>query len=54
MACVNTLVVRGRPGVHITLHGTIESGEGAGERITAQSRAGVFTFFCRIFAESFG
>ena len=50
----NVLVARGRPGLHITLHGTIESGEGAGERITAQSRAGLFTFSCRIVAESFG
>jgi len=48
------LADRGRIGVHITLHGTIEAGDGAGERITAQSTAGFFTFGCRIVAESFG
>jgi hypothetical protein len=47
------LVDRGRPGIHITLRGTIESGEGAGERITARSRAGLFSVSCRIVAESF-
>jgi serine/threonine protein kinase len=47
------LVDRGRPGVHITLRGTIESGEGAGERITSRSSAGLFTLSCRIVAESF-
>jgi predicted Ser/Thr protein kinase len=47
------LVDRGRLGVHITLRGTIESGDGAGERITAKSRAAVFTLSCRIVVESF-
>jgi hypothetical protein len=47
------LVDRGRPGVHITLRGTIETGEGAGERITARSRAGLFSVSCRLVAESF-
>ena len=47
------LVDRGRPGVRITLRGTIESGEGAGERITARSRAGLFSVSCRIVAELF-
>jgi hypothetical protein len=47
------LVDRGRPGITITLRGTIESGRGAGERITSRSKAGLFTFSCRIVAESF-
>lgn len=47
------LVDRGRPGVNITLRGTIESGQGAGERITSRSKAGLFTVSCVIVAESF-
>ena len=47
------LVDRGRPGVNITLRGTIEAGDGAGERITAKSRAGLFTLSCRIVVEAF-
>jgi hypothetical protein len=34
-----------------TLEGTIRSGDGAGERITARSVAGLITFRCRITAE---
>jgi hypothetical protein len=33
-----------------TLRGVIRSGDGAGERITAQSTAGLFQFRCRIVA----
>jgi hypothetical protein len=43
----------GRIGVHVVLRGTIESGAGAGDRISAQARAGPFKFSCRIVAESF-
>jgi hypothetical protein len=39
----DALVDRGRPGINITLRGTIESGQGAGERITSRSKAGLFT-----------
>jgi serine/threonine protein kinase len=34
----DTLVDRGRVGFGVTMRGTIESGAGAGERITARSR----------------
>jgi hypothetical protein len=47
------LVDRGRPGINITLRGTIESGQGAGERITSRSKAALFTVSCVIVAESF-
>ena len=49
----NVLVDRGRPGVHIRLRGTIESGHGSGERITSESRAALLSFSCRIVAETF-
>jgi hypothetical protein len=46
------LVDRGGLGVHMTLRGMIGAGDGAGERITATSRAGLTTFSCRIAVES--
>lgn len=46
-------VDRGRIGVNVVMHGTIESGAGAGERITAESKATLIRFSCRIVAESF-
>lgn len=47
------MVDRGRLGLYVTMRGTIESGEGAGERITAQSRSTFVRVACRIVAESF-
>jgi hypothetical protein len=47
------LADRGRLGFNVTMRGTIESGAGAGERITAQSRCTFVTVSCRIVAESF-
>ncbi|MEO8483509.1 MAG: serine/threonine-protein kinase [Acidobacteriota bacterium] len=47
------LADRGRIGVAVTMRGTIESGEGAGERITAQSRSTPLRISCRIVAEAF-
>jgi hypothetical protein len=47
------LADRGRLGFNVTMRGTIESGAGAGERITAHSRCTFFTVSCRIVAESF-
>jgi hypothetical protein len=47
------LVDRGRFGVNVTLRGTIESGAGAGERITASVRCSYTNLSCRIVAESF-
>jgi hypothetical protein len=47
------LADRGRIGISITLRGTIESGAGAGERITAEVRAALPKLSCRIVAESF-
>lgn len=44
-------VVRGGLGVRFTLAGTIERGEGAGDRIVATSEARLTTFHCRIVAE---
>jgi len=47
------LVARGGLGIHKTLYGTLTRGEGAGERITAVSEAGLIEFRCRLLAESF-
>ena len=47
------LADRGRLGFNVTMRGTIESGAGAGERITAQSRCTFVAVSCRIVAESF-
>jgi hypothetical protein len=44
------IVDRGKVGVLNVLFGTIEAGEGAGDLITAISRAGFSTFSCRITA----
>jgi hypothetical protein len=44
------LVARGGVGVHMVLSGTIATGDGAGTTITARSRAGLFSFSCRIVA----
>ena len=44
---------RGRVGFHVTLRGTIESGSGAGERITAHVTSQFTQVKCRIVAESF-
>jgi hypothetical protein len=49
----NTLVDRGRVGFAVTLRGTIESGAGAGERITAYLNCTFIRVSCRIVAESF-
>jgi hypothetical protein len=46
------LVDRGGFGVMMTLRGTIQGGDGAGDRITATSRAGLWSFSCRIVAET--
>ena len=48
------LTDRGRVGFSVTLHGTIEKGAGAGERITAQVQTHFTKVTCRIVAESFG
>jgi hypothetical protein len=48
------LVARGGVGLVMVLSGTIPSGEGAGETIRADSRAGVLSFSCRIAAVSPG
>jgi hypothetical protein len=45
------LVDRGGLGVTMTLRGAIQSGDGAGDRITATSIAGLWSFSCRIVAE---
>ncbi len=45
-------VARGGVGYVMVLSGTIPSGDGAGETIRATSRAGIFSFSCRIVAES--
>jgi hypothetical protein len=50
----DTLVDRGRVGFGVTMRGTIESGAGAGERITARSRCTFTHVACTIVAESFG
>ena len=47
------LVDRGRIGFTVTLHGTIESGVGAGERITAHLTCSFIRVSCRMVAESF-
>jgi len=44
---------RGRVGFNVTLRGTIESGAGAGERITAHVTSQFTQIKCRIVAESF-
>jgi hypothetical protein len=46
------LVARGGIGLVMELSGVIRSGEGAGDTIRATSRAGVFSFSCRIAARS--
>jgi hypothetical protein len=48
------LVARGGVGLSMVLLGTIQSREGAGEIIRADSRAGVLSFSCRIVAVSPG
>jgi len=48
-----TIVDRGRARLNVTLRGTIETGAGAGERITAQTKASFSSFSCRLVAESF-
>lgn len=48
-----TLVDRGRFGRNITLRCTIETGGGAGERITAETQAGFLSFSCRMVAQAF-
>jgi serine/threonine protein kinase len=50
----DVLVARGGVGLRKTLRGTIERGDGAGERITATSVAGPRVFSCRIVSERFG
>jgi len=47
-------VARGGVGYVMLLSGTIPAGEGAGEQIRATSRAGLFSFSCRIVAISPG
>lgn len=47
------LVDRGRFGSQITLRATIETGGGAGERITAVTRAGFLAFSCRMVVQAF-
>jgi hypothetical protein len=49
----DVLTDRGRVGSKVTLRGTIESGAGAGERITAQVGTHFTQVTCRIVAESF-
>jgi hypothetical protein len=46
------LAARGGVGYVMVLSGTIPSGEGAGETIRATSRAGIFSFSCRLVAVS--
>lgn len=46
------LVARGGVGLHMVLSGAIASGDGAGTTIIATSRAGLFSFSCRIIAVS--
>lgn len=48
------VVAKGGVGLRKTLRGTIERGEGAGERITSESVAHPRRFSCRIVAERFG
>ncbi len=48
------LADRGRVGFSVTMRGTIESGAGAGERISCHSRCTFLVVECRIVAESFG
>ena len=45
-------ITKGVFGVHKTLQGVIRSGNGAGDRITAESEAGVTMFRIRIVAEA--
>ena len=49
----DVLADRGRFGLLITLRGTIEKGEGAGERITATVGARIFHMSLRLVAETF-
>jgi serine/threonine protein kinase len=49
----DALVDRGRFGLNVTLRGTIESGAGAGERITAFVSSSYASMACRIVVESF-
>lgn len=46
------LVARGGVGLHMVLSAPLTSGAGAGEIITITSRAGLFSFSCRIVAVS--
>lgn len=48
------VVDRGGIGIVMTLHGTIQGGDGAGDRIMALSYAGFSKFSCRIVAEPAG
>ena len=50
----DVLVDRGRVGFAVTLRGTIESGAGAGERVTADVKCTLLKVSCRIVAEAFG
>lgn len=47
------LVDRGRFGSQVILRGTIETGSGAGERITAVTHAGFLSFSCRMVVQAF-
>jgi hypothetical protein len=49
----DVLVDRGRIGFAVTLRGTIESGAGAGERVTAEVKGTFLRVSCRIVAEAF-
>ena len=48
------VVDRGRVRMNVTLRGTIEGGAGAGERITAETKATFSSFSCRLVGEAFG
>ena len=45
------LAAKGKIGIHSEMRATIASGDGAGETIVAQSKAGLVAFRCRIFVE---
>jgi hypothetical protein len=49
----DTLADRGRFGLNVTLRATIETGAGAGDRITVLARATFSSLACRIVVESF-
>ena len=48
------VVDRGRVRMNVTLRGTIDGGAGAGERITAETKATFSSFSCRLVGEAFG